>query len=55
MEGLQEQVSALVRQGQELRTSGAGAASLEQNRLELVRRQWELCHALIEQRLPQTA
>ena len=52
VEELQERIAALVRQRQHLRTSGASRALLERNRLELVRRQWELCHALIEQHLP---
>lgn len=52
VEELQEWIAALVRQRQQLRTSGASQASLERNRLLLVRSQWELCHALIERHLP---
>jgi len=53
VEELQERITALVQQRQQLRMSGASRASLERNRLQLVRSQWELCHALIEQHLPQ--
>jgi hypothetical protein len=48
VEELQEQIAGLVCERQDLRTLGATRASLEQNRLRLVHRQWDLSHALIE-------
>jgi hypothetical protein len=53
VEGLTRQVAALVAERQQLRTSGADAAALERNRLEIARVQWELGHALIERHLQQ--
>jgi hypothetical protein len=47
VEQLQHQLAQLVRQRQDLRAFGASGASLERNRLELVRIQWDLSHALI--------
>jgi hypothetical protein len=52
VEELLERIAGLVRQRQQLRTSGASRESLEQNRLRLARSQWELCHALIERHSP---
>jgi hypothetical protein len=52
VERLQERIAALVRHRQRMRASRAGRASLERNRLQLVRSQWELSHALIERHLP---
>ena len=52
---LSEHIARLVAERQQLRTSGASVASLEENRLELARSQWELAQALIELNLPQFA
>ena len=49
VEQLQGQIAELVSERQVLRAFGASQSSLEQNRRELVRRQWALSHALIEQ------
>jgi hypothetical protein len=48
VEELQEQIAGLVSERQDLRTVGASNASLEQNRLQLVRSHWDLSLALIE-------
>jgi hypothetical protein len=52
VEVLAERIAALERRRQQLRAAGAGRAVLERNRRQLVRSQWELCHALIERHLP---
>ena len=52
VEELQEWIAALVHRRQRMRTSGASRASLERNRLQLVRSQWQLSQALIERHLP---
>ena len=44
---LRDRIGELVRERQELRTTGADRESLERNRIQLVRRQWELGRALI--------
>ena len=49
VETLRERIGELVRERQDLRAVGATRASLERNRLQLVRRQSELGRALIEQ------
>jgi hypothetical protein len=49
IEQLQGQIAELVSERQLLRAFGASQISLEHNRRELVRRQWALSHALIEQ------
>jgi hypothetical protein len=49
------QIAGLVVERQELRARGATMASLERNRLQIARAQWELGHALIERYLPQPA
>jgi hypothetical protein len=49
---LAAQIAQLVAERQQLRESGAGEASLERNRLQLARAQWELGHALIDRHLP---
>jgi hypothetical protein len=55
VEELQEQIAELVCERQDLRTFGASSASLEQNRLQLVRSQWDLSRALIQQHARQPA
>ena len=52
VESLSELNAALVRERQTLRASGAAEADLEQNRLAIVRCQWELSRALIDRYLP---
>ena len=49
---LAARIAILVAQRQRLRERGAAEASLERNRLQLARAQWELGHALIERNLP---
>jgi hypothetical protein len=44
-------INALVFERQELRACGAQSAALEQNRLEILRRQRELSAALVEHHL----
>lgn len=55
MESLTLRIAELVAERQELRTRGAADASLERNRLQIARAQWELGHALIDRHLPQPA
>jgi hypothetical protein len=55
VEDLTLQIAGLVAERQELRACGASIASLERNRLQIARAQWELGHALIERHLPQPA
>lgn len=55
MEALTLHVAELVVERQELRMRGASAVSLERNRLQIARAQWELGHALIEKYLPEPA
>jgi hypothetical protein len=55
VENLTLQIAGLVVERQELRARGASNASLERNRLQIARAQWELGHALIERYLPQPA
>jgi hypothetical protein len=45
-------IAALVAERERLRVADADAADLEQNRLHIVRAQWELAHALIARHLP---
>jgi hypothetical protein len=47
VEALREHLGGLLRERELLRSSGAKRA-LERNRLEIVRVQWELTHALVE-------
>jgi hypothetical protein len=47
LDELQEHIAELVSKRQELRAFGASDASLEQNRLEIVRTHHDLAHALI--------
>jgi hypothetical protein len=44
---IRNSLQALVRERQDLRTTGADEASLEQNRKAIVERQWEYARALI--------
>ena len=55
VEALQERVSRLARERQELRETGAAESALERNRVALAHAQWELSHALIERHLPPPA
>ena len=55
VEELTEQIAALAAERQALRTAGASCEVLEENRVQLGRSQWALCHALIEQHLPTLA
>jgi hypothetical protein len=49
---LAHQIAHLVAERQQLRERGASQASLERNRLQIARAQWELGHALIDRHLP---
>jgi hypothetical protein len=42
----------LTRERQDLRTTGAGALTLERNRVTIANVQWELSYALIDRHLP---
>jgi hypothetical protein len=53
VEQLTERLRQLVSERQSLRDRGASTAELERNRLEIVRRQWELSRALIESHTPE--
>ena len=53
MEALTLRVAQLVVERQELRIRGASAVSLERNRLQIARAQWELGHALIDRHRPE--
>jgi hypothetical protein len=52
---LTTRIGRLVAERQELRARGASDASLERNRLQIARAQWELAHALIDRHLPEPA
>lgn len=52
VETLADRHTALVRERQQLRASGADEAALELNRLAIVDCQWQLSRALIERYLP---
>jgi hypothetical protein len=52
VESLSDEIRGLVYERQTMRTVGAGAEELERNRVELVRAQQELVHALIRRHLP---
>jgi hypothetical protein len=45
IEQLNEEIRSLVRERQDLRTSGAERAELERNRKQIVSCQWRLAHA----------
>jgi hypothetical protein len=55
VEELSRRIAALAAERQELRSTGASSDLLEENRVQLGRSQWALCHALIEQHLPDLA
>ena len=55
VEALTLRISVLVAERQQLRDRGASESSLERNRLQLARAQWELGHALIDRHLPEPA
>ena len=55
VETLGELHTALVRERQQLRATGADEAALELNRLAIVDCQWELSRALILRHLPPAA
>jgi hypothetical protein len=52
-EELGARLEALVAERQELRGRAASPRSLERNRLQIARTQWELGHVLIDRHLPQ--
>jgi hypothetical protein len=52
VEALSDEVRGLVYERQTMRSVGAGPEELERNRVELVRTQQELVHALIRRHLP---
>jgi hypothetical protein len=51
VEDLVGTINDLALERQELRSRGASRPPLERNRLQIVRRQWELSHALINRYL----
>jgi hypothetical protein len=55
VETLTARIEGLTAERQRLRDNGAGAATLERNRLKIARAQWDLSHALIERFLPTAA
>jgi cell division protein FtsB len=55
VEELSQRIAGLAAERQELRQTGASGEVLEENRVQLNRNQWALCHALIEQHLPSFA
>src|SRR5690242_21738655 len=55
VEELTLRISALVAERQELRDGDASETSIERNRVQLARAQWELAHALIDRYLPDPA
>jgi hypothetical protein len=52
-EDLGARLETLVAERQELRRRSASPRSLERNRLQIARTQWELGHVLIDTHLPQ--
>jgi len=52
VEALTLRVAELVSERQQLRERAASETALEKNRIQLVRAQWELGHALIDRHLP---
>jgi hypothetical protein len=55
VESLSEQLGALTRERQDLRSRDASSVALEQNRVAIARAQWEFSYALIERYLPKPA
>jgi hypothetical protein len=55
VEMLSRQLRELVLEQQKLHERGAGTDELERNRLDIVRAQWRLSHALIQAHPPQAA
>ncbi len=55
VESLLDRLNALTHERQELRSAGTSGPALEDNRLEIVRLQWELSRALIERYGPSAA
>ena len=53
VEALTLRISLLVRERQQLRDRAASERSLERNRVQLARAQWELGQALIDKHLPE--
>jgi hypothetical protein len=54
VEALLARIDALARERQELRSHQAANRTLERNRLQLVRSQWELSRALVARYMPAT-
>lgn len=52
VETLTLRITGLVAERQELRARDASTVSLERNRVQLARAQWELAHALIDEHVP---
>jgi hypothetical protein len=55
VEALTLRISARVGERQQLRERDANETSIERNRVQLARAQWELAHALIDRHLPEPA
>jgi hypothetical protein len=55
VEALQELLGGLVLEREELRRMGADRSTLERNRRDIVRAQWQLSHALIARHRPGAA
>lgn len=55
VETLLDQISELTVERQRLREQGINGSKLEQNRIELAGKQWELSHALIARYRPSVA
>lgn len=55
VEELSERIAGLAAERQALRQADASGEVLEENRVQLNRSQWALCHALIERHLPSFA
>jgi hypothetical protein len=55
VETLLDQISELTAERQRLREQGINGSKLEQNRVELAGKQWELSHALIARYRPSVA
>jgi len=55
VESLALRIAELVAERQELRGAGSSVATIERNRLQIARAQWELAHALIDEHLTDAA